>query len=59
MKIEFEGTLVRITPENEGEKKDLSKLWNIVIDCVRENKKLVPVGQYTPGIKEVAMFNIE
>ena len=24
-----------------------------------DNKKLVPVGQYTPGVKDVAMFNIE
>jgi hypothetical protein len=26
---------------------------------VKDNKKLVPVGQYTPGIKEVATFHIE
>jgi hypothetical protein len=59
MKIEIEGTLVRITPENDREKDELSQLWNIVIDCVRENRKLVPVGQYTPGVKNSATFNIE
>jgi hypothetical protein len=26
---------------------------------VSEGKKLVPVGQYIPGSKEVALFNIE
>jgi len=26
---------------------------------VSEGKKLVPVGEYLPGIKEVAVFSIE
>jgi hypothetical protein len=44
MKIDLEGTLIKMTPEN---------------DCVNQNKKLVPVGEYIPGMKEVATFNIE
>lgn len=59
MKIELEGTLIRMTPENERERNELNQLWTIVIGCVNEGKKLVPVGQYLPGIKEVAVFNIE
>jgi hypothetical protein len=59
MKIEIEGTLLKMTPENNKEKDDLAKLWNMIVGCIRDNKKLVPVGQYTPGLKEVAMFNIE
>jgi len=59
MKIELEGTLLRMTPENDREKEELNQLWTIIIDCVKENKKLVPVGQYLPGMKEVATFNIE
>jgi hypothetical protein len=59
MKIEMEGTLLKMTPENSQEKEDLAKLWNTVVSCIKDNKKLVPVGQYTPGLKEVAMFNIE
>jgi hypothetical protein len=59
MKIEIEGTLLKMTPENDREKKELEKLWNIVVSCIKDNKKLVPVGQYTPGLKEVANFNIE
>ena len=59
MKIELEGTLLKMTPENEREKTELNQLWSIIIDCVKENKKLVPVGQYIPGMKEVATFNIE
>jgi hypothetical protein len=59
MKIELEGTLLKMTPENEREKTELNQLWTILIDCVKENKKMVPVGQYIPGMKEVAVFNIE
>jgi len=59
MKIELEGTLLKMTPENDREKEELNQLWTIIIDCVQENKKLVPVGQYLPGMKEVATFNIE
>jgi hypothetical protein len=59
MKIELEGTLLKMTPENEREKGELNQLWAIIIDCVRENRKLVPVGEYVPGVKEVATFNIE
>ena len=59
MKIELEGTLVRMTPENDLEKKQINDLWRILIDCLNETRKLVPVGEYLPGIKEVAVFHIE
>lgn len=59
MRIELDGTLIKMMPENEREKEELNQLWTIVIGCVDEGKKLVPVGQYLPGIKEVAVFNIE
>ncbi|MCX5717458.1 MAG: hypothetical protein NTW44_03940 [Nitrospirae bacterium] len=55
MKIELEGTLTKMMPENDREKDELT----IIIDCVKDNKKLVPVGQYLPGMKEFAAFNIE
>jgi hypothetical protein len=59
MRIELEGTLLTMTPENNREKEELNQLWTIIIGCVSEGKKLVPVGQYLPGMKEVATFNIE
>jgi len=59
MRMELDGTLLKFTPENDREKQELNQLWTIVIGCVDEGKKLVPVGQYLPGIKEVAVFNIE
>jgi len=59
MKIEIEGTLLKMTPENEREKTELNQLWTLIIGCVDDGKKLVPVGEYIPGSKEVAVFNIE
>jgi hypothetical protein len=59
MRIELDGTLVRMTPENDSEKAEFNNLWRILIDCVNKTRKLVPVGEYLPGIKEVGVFNIE
>ncbi|MGA7276757.1 MAG: hypothetical protein WBW79_02360 [Desulfocapsaceae bacterium] len=59
MKITRDNTLVELTPETEKEAQDLDALWKVIIDCVKTNKKLVPVGEYIPGQKEVARFNIE
>ncbi len=59
MKVELEGTLLKLHPENDREKKELNQLWTLIIGCVKDGKKLVPVGEYIPGSKEVAVFNIE
>ena len=59
MKIELEGSLIKMTPQNDDERDSLNQLWKIIIGCVSDGKKLVPVGEYLPGIKETATFNIE
>jgi hypothetical protein len=48
-----------MTPEGDRERDELNQLWTIIIGCIDEGKKLVPVGEYIPGTKEVATFNIE
>lgn len=59
MKIQIEKSLVEVTPESETETKSLSALWDVLVDCVRFNKKLVPIGEFIPGTTKVARFNIE
>ena len=59
MKIDVGKKLVELTPESEEETKALSALWNLVVDCAKSNKKLVPVGEYVPIKKNVAAFAIE
>ena len=59
MKITREKNLVEFTPESESETKELETLWNTIVDCVKFNKKLVPVGEYVPVKKNAAQFVIE
>ncbi len=59
MQINIDKNLVEFTPENEDEKVKLEALWRTMVDCMRFNKKLVPVGQYVPVQDDFARFAIE
>lgn len=59
MKISVDRNVVEITPESEQETASLDLLWKVVIDCYGNNKKMVPMGQFVPGIDTLARFNIE
>jgi len=59
MKIRTGENLVEFEPESEDEITELAELWNVVVDCVKFNKKLVAVGEYVPGKTELARFAIE
>ena len=59
MKITKEKNLVEFTPESDEETKALSELWNVVVDCAKFNKKLVPVGEFVPEKEKIARFTIE
>jgi hypothetical protein len=59
MKIEVDRNVVEITPESGQETASLDVLWKIIIDCYGNNKKLVPIGQFVPGIDKLARFQIE
>jgi len=59
MKINVEKALVEFTPENDEETAALQKVWDLIVDCVKSNKKLVPVGEYVPVKRNLARFAIE
>ncbi|MDY6971349.1 MAG: hypothetical protein SV775_03360 [Thermodesulfobacteriota bacterium] len=59
MKINIEKDLVELTPDNPDETAKLEGLWRLMVDCVRFNKKLVPVGEYIPQKNNLARFAIE
>lgn len=59
MQINIEKNLVEFTPENPEETLKLEALWRTMVDCVRFNKKLVPIGQYIPQQNDFARFAIE
>jgi hypothetical protein len=59
MKIKIEKDLVEFAPESEDEKAMMENLWRLMVDCVRFNKKLVPVGEYIPQKNNLARFVVE
>ncbi len=59
MRIKVEKALVEFEPENDEETAALQKVWDIIVDCVKTNKKLVPVGEYIPVKRNMARFAIE
>jgi hypothetical protein len=59
MKIKIEKSVVEFVPQNDSETIQLETLWNTIVDCVKFNKKLVPIGEYIPQKSNMARFNIE
>jgi len=59
MKITVEDDVVEFVPESGQETVQLEKLWNLLVDCVKFNKKLVPIGEFVPLKAKLARFAIE
>jgi hypothetical protein len=59
MKITIDKDLVEFVPESEDETAMMETLWRLMVDCVRFNKKLVPVGEYIPQKTNLARFVVE
>ncbi len=59
MKISVEKNVVELVPENDQETTELAQLWNTIVDCVKFNKKLVPIGEFVPQKSAKASFAIE
>jgi hypothetical protein len=59
MQIKVEKNLVEFVPQNYQETTQLLALWNTIVDCVKFNKKLVPIGEYVPQKSNLARFSIE
>ena len=48
MKIDIEKSRVTLSPENTEEKAKLEAIWRVLVDCVGDSRKLVPIGEYIP-----------
>ncbi|HIJ77913.1 MAG: hypothetical protein OEY01_01220 [Desulfobulbaceae bacterium] len=59
MKITIDKNVVEVMPENPGETHDLETLWRIMVDCLNDNKRLSPIGEFIPGKNKLARFVIE
>ncbi|ADH86799.1 hypothetical protein [Desulfurivibrio alkaliphilus] len=59
MEIKIDKNLVELKPGTTEETEGLEKLWRLLVDCMRKNRKMVPVGEYVPGKENLARFYIE
>jgi len=59
MKITIDKNVVEFVPESNEETTDLEQLWGTIVDCVKFNKKLTPIGEYVPQKSNLARFAIE
>ena len=59
MQIKIEKNIVEFLPQNEAETNQLQALWNTIVDCIKFNKKLTPIGEYVPQKSNMARFSIE
>lgn len=59
MRIRIDRNVVEFVPENLQETAAMETLWRVVVDCLRENRKLVPIGEYVPTKENLARFTIE
>jgi len=59
MKIIVDKNIVEFTLENPQETSDMETLWRVLVDCVADNKRMEPIGEYVPSKNNVARFIIE
>ena len=59
MKITIDKNVVEFVPENNEETSSLTALWRVMVDCLRDNKKLEPIGEYVPTKENKASFVLE
>jgi len=59
MDIKLDRNIVEFKPGNAQETASMEILWRVIVDCLRENKKLVPIGEYIPAKENLARFVIE
>ena len=59
MQITIDKNVVEVVPESKGETRDLETLWRIMVDCLNDNKRLNPIGEFIPSKKNLARFVIE
>ncbi len=59
MKITMDKNIVEFTMENLRETADMEVLWRVMVNCVADNKRMEPIGEYIPAKSNVARFIIE
>ena len=59
MKILVDKNVVEFTMETPQETADMEVLWRVMVNCIADNKRMEPIGEYIPAKSNVARFIIE
>ncbi len=59
MKIDIEGSIIKLIPENKEEIGELNKLWQLLARCEESNRKLLPLGHFIPETTPYIQFYVE
>ncbi|MDH3329866.1 MAG: hypothetical protein OEM01_11575 [Desulfobulbaceae bacterium] len=59
MKIIVDRNVVEFVPDTPQETADMEVLWRVVVDCVKDSKRMSPIGEYIPLKSNIARFVIE
>lgn len=61
MKIDIDRSRVSLTPETAEEAAKLEAVWRLLVECIGDSRKLVPIGEYLPhkSADQCATFHIE
>ena len=46
MKILIDKSIVEFQPETPQETTDMETLWRIMVDCIADNKRMEPIGEF-------------
>lgn len=59
MKILVDRNVVEFCPDTPQETAELEILWRVVVDCIKDSKRMSPIGEYIPTKSNIARFVIE
>ncbi len=59
MKIIIENNIVEFHTDTPQETADMETLWRVMVDCITDNKRMEPIGEFIPTKSKVARFIIE
>ncbi len=59
MKITIDKNVVEFTVDTPQETADMESLWRVMVDCINDNKRMEPIGEFIPSKSNVARFIIE
>ncbi len=59
MQITVDKNVVEFKPADAQETAAMETLWRIMVDCMKDNKKLEPIGEYVPSKENLARFVLE